>query len=58
MEICVLRYLQNETKAFLTFGANRGHQIKDISNVAQWKYVPFAENVDDTSRGMPFADFL
>ncbi|XP_028415393.1 uncharacterized protein LOC114538415 [Dendronephthya gigantea] len=55
---CVLRYIENTTKRFQTFVANRIATIHDASTPKQWNYVDTRSNpADDASRGVP-ADSL
>ena len=55
----ILRYLNNEDRAFHTFVANRVQTIKDSSLVSQWKHVPTASNpADDASRGLTVKNSL
>lgn len=35
----VLRYIQNETKRFHTFDANRVSVIRDLTDIGQWKHI-------------------
>ena len=47
----VLGYMNNNTKTFKIFVANRIQQIHEGSNVSQWRYVPSKMNpADDASR--------
>ena len=49
----VLGYINNDSKRFHTFVANRVQEIRNISAVDQWNYVPSKENpADFASRGM------
>ncbi|XP_053398928.1 uncharacterized protein LOC128556932 [Mercenaria mercenaria] len=49
----VLGYIANESKRFHVFVANRIQQIRDHSEVSQWKYVESAQNpADIASRGV------
>ena len=49
----VLGYINNNTKRFKIFVANRIQQIHEGSNVSQWRYVPSKMYpADDTSRGL------
>ena len=49
----VLEYIQNTTKIFKTFVANRIHQIHESCRVEQWRYVPSKLNpADYASRGL------
>ena len=55
----VLGYLQNETKRFHVFVANRVKKISDHSKVEQWKYVKSEANpADDATRGLGVEKFL
>ncbi|XP_028418032.1 uncharacterized protein LOC114542779 [Dendronephthya gigantea] len=55
---CFLRYIENTTKRFQTFVANRIATIHDASTPKQWNYVDTCSNpADDASRGVP-ADSL
>ena len=48
----VLKYIQNESRRFQTYVANRVSTIHSLSDPSQWHYVPSAENVADiVSRG-------
>ncbi|XP_071947928.1 uncharacterized protein [Antedon mediterranea] len=48
----VLGYIQNETRRFKTFVANRVSKIRDISSPQQWRHVGSKQNpADDGSRG-------
>ena len=49
----VLGYINNNTKTFKIFVANRIQQIHEGSNVSQWRYAPSKMNpADDASRGL------
>ena len=49
----VLGYINNTVKIFKAFVANRVQQIKEKTDVQQWRYVPTKENPDDdASRGL------
>ena len=49
----VLGYINNNTKTFKIFVANRIQQIHEGSNVSQWRYVPSKMNpADDASHGL------
>ena len=49
----VLGYLQNESKKFKVFVANRIQQIHDVSNPSQWRHVSGSDNPADlASRGI------
>ncbi|XP_028314842.1 uncharacterized protein LOC114470696 [Gouania willdenowi] len=55
----VLKYLNNETKRFQTFVANRISVVRDATEVAQWRYVNTKENpADEASRGLTAERFL
>ncbi|KAJ8367387.1 hypothetical protein AAFF_G00320140 [Aldrovandia affinis] len=55
----VLKYINNETKRFQTFVANRISVIRDLSSPSQWRYVSSKQNpVDDASRDMNVEVFL
>ena len=55
----VLRYLNNESRAFHTFVANRVQKIKNVSSPAQWQHVPSKDNPADLlTRGLPVDEFL
>lgn len=50
----VLGYINNDSKRFRTFVANRVQQIKNRTTASQWKHVRSEENPADlASRGMP-----
>ena len=49
---CVLRYVENDTRRYQTFVANRVSAIREQSLPCQWKNVDTTVNpADDTSRG-------
>ena len=49
----VLDYIANTAKKFKTFVAYRVQQIKEKTDVQQWRYVPTKKNpADDASRGL------
>jgi hypothetical protein len=49
----VIGYVNNQSKRFKTFVANRISTIHEISKPEQWRYVPTKENPADlASRGM------
>ena len=49
----VLGYINNNTKKFKIFVANRIQQIHEGSKISQWRYVPSKMNpADDASRGL------
>ena len=53
----VLGYIQNNTKRFKIFVANRIHQIHKSCRVEQWRYVVSKRNpADHASRGLEIAD--
>ena len=55
----VLRYINNETKVFHTFVANRVQKIRNNSEPSQWRYVPSGDNPADLpSRGLKVEEFL
>lgn len=47
----VLRYIQNETKRFHTFVANRIAVISDSTDVSQWEHIKSSSNPAEASRG-------
>ena len=50
---CVLGYLNNTTKRYQTFVANRVATIRETTESTQWRYVPSDQNpADDASRGL------
>ena len=56
---CVLRYIENESRRFQTFVANRVSKIHDASKPSQWRYVSTNLNpADDTSRGLTTTEIL
>ena len=49
----VLRYLNNDSKRFRIFVANRKTKIRDLTTKEQWRYVSTKENTGDyASRGI------
>ena len=49
----VLSYISNESKRFHIDVSNRVQQIKELSSVKEWKYIPTDLNpADDASRGL------
>ena len=55
----VLAYINNQTRRFHTFVANRIQKIHDSSSADQWKYVNSASNpADDASRGLSPTELL
>ena len=55
----VLKYIRNEGKRFCVYVGNRIAEIREKSEVQQWKYCPSKENPgDDASRGMKPSDII
>ncbi|XP_076853974.1 uncharacterized protein LOC143509288 [Brachyhypopomus gauderio] len=55
----VLKYIANETRRFHTFVANRVAVIRELTSVAQWRYVGTKLNpADEASRGLSAEEFL
>lgn len=55
----VLKYIQNETKRFHTFVANRVVVIRDSTDVVQWRHIKSNLNpADEASRGLSAEEFL
>ncbi|KAJ8393282.1 hypothetical protein AAFF_G00061830 [Aldrovandia affinis] len=55
----VFKYINNETKRFQTFVANRISVIRDLSSPSQWRYVSSKQNpAEDASRDMNVEVFL
>jgi len=49
----VLAYIKNESKSFRVYFGNRVEEIRDKSEVFQWKHCPSKDNpADDVSRGL------
>ena len=49
----MLKYIQNEDKRFTVYVGNRIAEIREKSEVQQWRYCPSKENPsDDASRGL------
>ncbi|XP_064619558.1 uncharacterized protein LOC135482999 [Lineus longissimus] len=49
----VLQYIQNETKRFHVYVANRVAEIRDVTTPGQWRHCPGSLNpADDASRGV------
>jgi len=49
----VLQYIQNESRRFQTFVANRVAKIQEATDVSQWRFVDTKSNpADEGSRGM------
>ena len=54
----VIRYIENESKRFHTYVANRVSFIREDSNPSQWRYINTKSNpADDASRGVT-ADYF
>ena len=54
----VLGYIQNESKRFHVFVANRVQEIQEKTSTEQWKYVDTKQNsADEASRGMKVREF-
>ena len=48
----VIRYISNETTRFHAFVANRVSEIRDVTNVSQWRYIESMHNpADMASKG-------
>ena len=55
----VLRYLNNESRRFHTFVANRVAEIRETSKVEQWYHVPGEQNpADACSRGLTVPELI
>ena len=51
--MCVLRYIENDTRRFQTFVSNHFVAIRDVSSPSQWQCVDSNSNpADDASRGL------
>ena len=49
----MLKYIMNENKRFTVFVGNRIAEIREKSELDQWRYCPSEENPsDDASRGL------
>jgi hypothetical protein len=49
----VLKYIQNESKRYTVYVGNRVTEIREKSQLSQWRYCPSKENPsDDASRGL------
>ena len=49
----VLKYIQNESKRYTVYVGNRVAEIREKSELSQWRYCPSKENPsDDASRGL------
>ena len=54
-----LNYIRNESRRFQTYVANRVGEIRDLTNVDQWRHCPGKLNpADDVSRGLEMNEFL
>ena len=55
----VLKYIKNENRRFHTFVANRVSEIRDLSDVQQWRYINTRSNpADYASRGLDAASLV
>lgn len=55
----VLKYINDDTKRFHTFVANRVASIREATNVVQWGYADSKSNpADEASRGLSVVNFL
>ena len=55
----VFKYINNETKRFHTFVANRVAAIREATDVCQWRYISSKNNpADEASRGLSVDSFL
>ena len=55
----VLHYIQNESRRFHTFVANRVAKIQSVTIPSQWHYVDSKQNpADDGSRGLRIDEFI
>ena len=55
----VLGFINNESRRFHVYVANRVQLIRDYTSPAQWRYVESASNpADEGSRGLNASDFL
>ena len=55
----VLSYINNESRRFHVYVANRVQLIQDYTSPSQWKYVNSVDNpADEGSRGMTAKDFV
>ncbi|XP_072021513.1 uncharacterized protein [Amphiura filiformis] len=55
----VLGYIQNDTRRFHTFVANRVQKIRDYTDPAQWRHVKTDQNpADEASRGISPYDLV
>lgn len=54
----MLKYINNETKRFHIFVANRVASIREATSVVQWRYVSSKSNpADEASRGLSVDNF-
>ena len=54
-----LNYVLNGSRRFQTYVANRVGEIRDLTNVGQWRGCPGKLNpADDVSRGLEMNEFL
>ena len=54
-----LNYIQNETRRFQTYVANRITEIRELTSPDQWRHCPGKLNpADDVSRGLNMEEFL
>ncbi|CAM1322565.1 Uncharacterised protein at_DN1167 [Pycnogonum litorale] len=54
----VLYYINNETRRFKTFVANRTEMVRSLTDVSQWRHVPSQFNpADECSRGINASKF-
>lgn len=55
----VLKYINNKTKRFHTFVANRVAAIREVTDECQWRYVSSKANpADEASRGLTADSFM
>lgn len=55
----VLRYINNNSKRFHTFVANRVAAIREATDVSQWRYIGTKSNpADEASRGLTADNFV
>jgi hypothetical protein len=55
--LIVLQYISNDSTRLKTFVANRVSEVRQLTNVEQWRFVPGLLNpADDGSRGLSAAD--
>ncbi|KAK3727752.1 hypothetical protein QZH41_005216 [Actinostola sp. cb2023] len=54
-----LNYINNESRCFKTYVANRITEIRELTNPEQWRHCPGKLNpADDVSRGLEMEEFL